>query len=632
MPRVMKQIAKNTMSIRYSSIALLFVAFSVACAGQGPKVDPPTPPTTTATATETATRAWVPEDAATGLTDPAVVSLFERHWTWVLERSPEWATELGVHRFDDRLEDNSKEALEQERQQRRAFLEEARAQAARPELVPKDALAVKLLEGALAADVASEVCELEEWSISPRNNPVTRWNYLPEMHAVRTVKDGENLIARYRAIPAHTDHQIEALRRGLAKGLVGNAETTRRVIEMVEKQLDTPLEQWTLLDPTKADHPTWGSGERAAYRSTLEQIVRVEVKPALTRYLRLLQQEIAPKARPESKSGLGALPLGAACYEARIQSFTSLPLEAKELHETGKKEIARIDSELVKLGTKLFKKRKLSQILETLRTDRALYFETAEQIEEKAKTSLALARSKLPEWFGVLPQASCEVARIPEYEAPYTTIAYYRAPVPGGARPGRYFVNVYAPETRPRYEAAVLAYHESIPGHHVQIALAQELPDVPAFLRHAGTDAFVEGWALYSERLAEEMGLYESDLDRIGMLSFDAWRAARLVVDTGIHSMGWSREQAVQYMLAHTALAENNIRNEVDRYIVWPAQALAYKTGQLEISKLRQDAEKRLGKNFDIRRFHDAVLLGGAVSLPVLREQVEAWVASAGAE
>jgi uncharacterized protein (DUF885 family) len=212
-------------------------------------------------------------------------------------------------------------------------------------------------------------------------------------------------------------------------------------------------------------------------------------------------------------------------------------------------------------------------------------------------------------------------------EAPQSTIAYYHQPATDGSRPGRYMINTYLPTTRPRYEAEALAFHEAVPGHHLQIAIAQELGDLPTFRKHMGTTAFVEGWGLYAERLAGEMGLYTGDTDRFGALSYDAWRACRLVVDTGLHAMGWTRQQAIDYMVENTVLAPNNIVNEVDRYLTWPGQALAYKVGQREILALRDEAREKLGARFDIKGFHDAVLGQGAVTLPVLREQVEAWMA-----
>ena len=213
---------------------------------------------------------------------------------------------------------------------------------------------------------------------------------------------------------------------------------------------------------------------------------------------------------------------------------------------------------------------------------------------------------------------------MPPHEEEHSTIAYYREPAADGGRPGRYYVNTFAPETRPRYEAEALAFHESVPGHHLQIAIAQELDELPTFRRHAEVTAFIEGWGLYSERLADEMGLYTADLDRIGMLSFDAWRACRLVVDTGMHALGWSRSRAIGYMTEHSALAVNNITNEVDRYLGWPGQALAYKIGQLELRRLRTDAEAALGPRFDVRAFHDALLGHGALPLAVLRDAVAA--------
>jgi uncharacterized protein (DUF885 family) len=268
----------------------------------------------------------------------------------------------------------------------------------------------------------------------------------------------------------------------------------------------------------------------------------------------------------------------------------------------------------------------LATILSRLRGDPELYFQNREEIETTARRALERARQALPEVLGRLPRSACEVRRIEPFEEAHSTIAYYRNPAADGSRPGTYYVNTSAPETRPRYEAEALAYHESIPGHHVQIALSQEREDLPQFRRHLGVTAFVEGWGLYAELLAEEMGLYGADLDRIGRLSFDAWRASRLVVDTGLHALGWSRQRAIDFMLANTALGRNNIVNEVDRYIVWPGQALAYKIGQREILRLRDEARQRRGASFDGRAFHDELLAHGAPGLPLIRERIEAWL------
>jgi uncharacterized protein (DUF885 family) len=268
--------------------------------------------------------------------------------------------------------------------------------------------------------------------------------------------------------------------------------------------------------------------------------------------------------------------------------------------------------------------RTLADVQGALRDDPALHFEAADQLEAVASGSLARAEAAIPRWFGRLPQARCEVTRMLPHEEKHSTIAYYREPTVDGSRPGQYYVNTWQPETRPRYEAEALAFHEAVPGHHLQIAISQELDGLPAFRRHASATAYVEGWGLYAERLADEMGLYSGDVDRLGMLSFDAWRACRLVVDTGMHVMGWSRDRAIRFMVEHSALAPNNIQNEVERYLGRPGQALAYKIGQLEILRMRADAQQRLGPAFDVRRFHDAVLAHGPLPLSTLAASVSA--------
>jgi uncharacterized protein (DUF885 family) len=343
----------------------------------------------------------------------------------------------------------------------------------------------------------------------------------------------------------------------------------------------------------------------------------------------MLAAEVLPSARPDDASGLAALPNGAACYQALTRHHTTLPLDPQTLHATGLSELDRINQEMRALGARLLGVDDLPTILATLRADPALYFATEQEVEDAARAALADAKAKMPQLFGRLPQADCVVTRVPAQEAPYTTIAYYRPSVPATQKPGEYTINTYQPQTRPRFEARALAYHESIPGHHLQIAIAQELPALPGFLRHGGATAFVEGWALYTEALAAEVGLYPTDLDQMGRLSFEAWRASRLVVDTGLHAMGWSRQQAKALMLERTALTPQNIDNEVDRYISWPGQALAYKTGELHIKELRARAQARQGACFDLRAFHDVVLGGGALPLTALSAQVEAWLEAA---
>jgi uncharacterized protein (DUF885 family) len=451
---------------------------------------------------------------------------------------------------------------------------------------------------------------------------------------VRTGAEGLAMVERWRAMGPYIDAHVENLRTGLAENKVAVRMAVEKTLEELRDLLTKQDSEWALLKPLQDERPDWSDEERKQFEDDLRAAVRDAVRPALERYSEFLETEILPQARSNDRPGLVNTPGGLDCYEKLIRVYTSLDLAADDIHQLGLREVERINRETEVLGEKLFGTGDRKEILHRLRTDPALYFESRDQVQAKADSALARAKEAMGEWFGILPQADCAVVRMEAHEEKHSTIAYYRQPSAKGSRPGRYYINTYAPETRPRYEAEALAYHEAIPGHHLQIAISQELTGIPDFRKHQGVTAFVEGWALYTERLSNEMGLYSSDLDRMGMLSYDSWRACRLVVDTGMHAKGWTRDQAIQFMLENSALAENNIANEVDRYITWPGQALAYKIGQLEILRLRQKAKDELGEDFDIKEFHDAVLQNGAVALEPLREAVEEYIrrASSGAK
>jgi len=559
-------------------------------------------------------------EAEAGVDAPALKQLLRRHWAWQLERHPLEATRLGVHDYDDRLAEVSAEALAAEGRALRGFLVDARA-IDPTGLSDRDRLTLKIFEADLLAKVGSETCRLQTWLLSPANNPVAQWNYLPELQSVTTPEEGRLYIARVRAIPAAIRAQSALLADGLVAHRVTTKESARRVREMLDAQLAQPLAQWPLMAPLTAGHPGWTPEQEQAFAEELTAAVQA-VPPALAELARFIDGTLMDWARTDAESGVVHLPEGRACYRSQIRLYTSLSQSAEEIHATGLAEVERINEEMRALGKKLFGTGDLAELLRRLREDRSLYFSSGEAVFAAAQAGLAAARAKIPDHFGILPKAECVVREIPDYEAPYTHIAYYRHPIPDGSKPGEYFVNTYRPETRPRFEARVLAIHESIPGHHLQLAIAQELPEVPAFRKHAEQNAFVEGWALYAEHLGEEMGLYESDLDRMGKLSFAAWRASRLVVDTGIHAFGWSREEGERFLLEHTALAANNITNEVDRYINWPGQALGYKLGELEILRLRRAAESSLGERFDLKVFHDLILGGGPMPLAILEEHL----------
>ncbi len=562
--------------------------------------------------------------AGSGITDPMLASLLRSHWTWHLRERPRFATSLGIRDYDDRLERTGFEAMKKRDDTLNSFL--ALAQGIAPQsLTPADRTTRKLFITSIQDALLRRQCRFEEWNVSAHSNALENYGELGDDFFVRGDREPGDLLRRYREVAAQIDGEVYMLGHGLEDGLVGNAESMRRVVEMLDAQLEQPVETWPLLSVV-AEFPDVAN--REASIKALTEIVQSQIAPALVRYRDFVRDELLPKARPDGDVGLVALPLGEQCYEAMVQHYTTLPLTPEEVHEVGLREIERIDAEIAALGRKALGTSTLAETLQRLRTDRTLYFETSKQVETAATEALALAKAKIPEYFGRLPQADCVVEVVPDYKAPFTTIAYYDGPHADGSKPGEYFVNVFEPQTRPRFEARVLAVHESIPGHHLQIAIAQELGELPAFRRHQGYTAFVEGWALYTERLADEMGMYDGELDRLGMLSFDAWRAGRLVVDTGIHALGWSRQDAVDYLTEHTALTPGNIDNEVDRYISWPGQALGYKIGQLEIWKLRRQAEQQLGERFHLPAFHDVVLEGGAVTLPVLQEQVAGYIAA----
>ena len=565
-------------------------------------------------------------DAAIGVSNAELADLLRDAWEWRMEQSPTQATTLGDHRYDDRIADRSRLAIERARKKHRLLL--ARAAAIdRGKLGVKDAITLALFIEQVESAIASEVCEFESWNVSPHRDPSSIYNRLPQQHRIRSSDDAANLLARYRAIPKAIDDLIANLERGADAGLFSNVESVRRTIEMVDGQLDQPIADWALLEPLATIAEVGGRRAEELQRS-FRDVVAEEIASAYRRYRDFLATHVLSRARSGDRVGLHALPNGVACYAARIQHHIGLARSAEELHQLGLSEVRRINDDMRALGQSLFGTDDLAEILAHLRSDRSLYFDSAEAMLEAARKALDRANAAMPRAFGRLPRAPCTVVPIPDYEAPFTTIAYYRPPHYDGSKPGEYFVNVYQPHTRPRYEFQALSFHEAVPGHHLQIAIARELEALPALRKFAHQTAFGEGWALYTEKLADELGLYDGDLDRMGMFSYDAWRASRLVVDTGIHALGWTRERAEQFMRQHTALAENNISNEVDRYIARPGQALAYKVGQLEILRLRAWAQKELGERFSLPGFHDTVLGQGSVSLNVLARQVEDWVAA----
>jgi uncharacterized protein (DUF885 family) len=569
-------------------------------------------------------------DAVAGIVDRTLAAVVADHWEHLMRWAPTWATTLGDHRYDDRLAPRDAAAIAAVDAERAALL--ARLRALDPAALGEtDTVTLEILRGRLAAEHAMAACKTHEWVIDASGGSVLgELSYLVESHTVKSPADARNLIARTKQASRFVDDTIANLERGLASRRVSSAEKVRRVLEQLDAELAKPAPTWSMSQPPWAsvagDDP-WPDGVRTALLAELRDVVATQIIPAIRRLREFLQRRVLPQARTD-REGLVGLPDGDPCYRAAIQTHVGLALTPQQLHDMGQAEIACTDRVLAELGQRVLATPDLASTIARLREDTSLYFQTREEILAAAQQALDRAKAAIAGYFAVLPRVDCVMREIPDYEAPYSTIAYYRQPHYDGSKPGEYFVNTYKPETRPRFELEALTWHESIPGHHLQIAIAQELGELPAFRKLDGSTAFVEGWALYTERLAGEMGLYSSDLDRLGQASYDAWRASRLVVDTGIHALGWTRAQAEAFMLAHTALTPINISNEVDRYIGWPGQALAYKVGQLELFRLRGEAERALGTRFDLRQFHAVVLGAGAVTLPVLARRVSAWIAS----
>ncbi|MGQ0551981.1 MAG: DUF885 domain-containing protein [Planctomycetota bacterium] len=565
--------------------------------------------------------AW--PDAAGQVAHPQLAALSVELWQELLEADPIWAGAMGDERFLDRLPDERPEAYEARRQ--RVLALQQRALALDPELLSgDDRVTRELLLEELARQLILLEARLWEWAVDPRGAAHISLQNLVEDQPTATEAQREALARRWARMPAFIDQTIANLRRGLSAGRVANRTSLERTIEQLDRLLEQPVAEWTQARPAlPAQLP---AAEAQRLHSALQAGLQNELRPALERFRGLLREELLPRARSDGQPGLASLPGGTGLYGRLIELHTGLPLTAAELHAIGLAEIARIRAEISTLGLRVFGTANVAEIQRRLREDPALHFAAREEVQATAEAALRRAESSVGCCFGLRPAAACLVVRIPEHEERDTTIAYYRQPASDGSQPGRYFVNTHAPETRPRYEAEVLAFHEAVPGHHLQIAIAQEREGLPRFRRESGVTAYVEGWALYTERLCDEMGLYSGDLDRFGILSFDAWRAARLVVDTGLHALGWSRADALDYLLNNTLLASNNVENEVDRYIAWPGQALAYKVGQREIMALREQARAALGPRFTLPGFHDVVLAHGAVSLPVLRRQVETWI------
>jgi uncharacterized protein (DUF885 family) len=414
------------------------------------------------------------------------------------------------------------------------------------------------------------------------------------------------------------------MRTGIRAGIVLARVTAEKIIPQLEANVVQDPKKLDLYKSVESIPPLIDSREAVRIRNDVEEAIRRSVIPAFEKLLAFFKEEYLPKCRNDV--GIWSLPDGNERYAYTVRHYTTTNKSPSEIHDLGLKELSRIHAEMRAVVDRIGFKGSLQDFISSLRKDRSLYNNSAAELLAGFKRILEQMDEKLPLLFGRLPKAKYGFREIEAFRAEAAPDAYYYRPPEDGSRPAYFYVNTFRPEQRPKYTMEVLAYHEAVPGHHLQLAIQQELTDLPKFRRHGGYTAFIEGWGLYSEELPKLLGFYKDALSDFGRLSFDAWRAARLVVDTGMHHQRWTRERAIQFFLENTALSELNIASEVDRYIAWPGQALAYKIGQLKISELRAIAKKALGPRFDIRKFHDELLGDGALALDVLENKMQGWI------
>ncbi|MCL1601042.1 MAG: DUF885 domain-containing protein [Actinomycetia bacterium] len=545
-------------------------------------------------------------------------ALAEEYSEYSLKAEPTFAHMLGDYRYIDQFEDASRDAEDADIAARRSFAQRAR-EIDESELSSSDMTTLETL--IYEAESSASVSEMRqaEFGIDPIFGPhLTPQLVFPQM-TVETSEHAEKMLDKYVAFARHMDQSSERLQEGVANGRVNAEFAVTRTVETLDAMLEESVEDSPYLAIQLPG--SFSDEERDAWSQQAAAIVTDTVKPALERYRSVVKDEVGPVARTNAEAGLFALNDGDLVYSRLVDKYTTLSMQADEIHHIGLEQIDKLAREYVEIAGPVVGTTSLEDIFAALRDDPSLHHTTGEGVVAASEAAFAKAKSEMGNWFGRLPQSDCFVQ-----ETKGGAVAYYFPPAEDGSREGTFFMNTADPTSWGTFEIEATAFHEGIPGHHLQIAIAQELGDsIPAFQRHAFISAYGEGWGLYTERLADEMGLYGSELDRIGMLKLDSMRACRLVVDTGMHALGWSRERGIDYMAANSPMTMHAIVEEIDRYLSMPGQAVSYMIGRLEIQRMRADAEALMGDRFDIKGFHDAVLGSGLVTLPTLDRIVREW-------
>lgn len=567
--------------------------------------------------------------AAEPESNPTFQKIVDEMWDFEMRENPLQATRTGDNRFNDKLPRVSLADARRRKGAKESFLQRLLS-------MPQDSLSAqdRLNWQILKRMTEDEIAELEFGNylipITNREGFHTEFPELRRQVPLKTVRDYENYLQRLRGFSQYAAGHMELMRQGVQDGWTLPAVVLQGYEKPLEGQIVDSPEKSLFYEPFLKVPPTISSADQERLRQEGKRAIMENVVAGYRAFRDFLAKEYVPHAKESIAAS--TFPQGKSFYQHRVRIFTTLDTSPESVHEVGMREVERIRGEMKAIIEKLQFKGSFAEFLEFLRTDPRFYKETPEALLQEVALILKRMDGELPKLFRRLPRTPYGIREIPAYIAPLTTTAYYMPPAGDGTDAGYYYVNTYNLRSRPTYELEALSLHEAVPGHHLQIALQQELAELPMFRRYAGFTAYVEGWALYSERLGCEVGFYQDPYDDFGRLTFEMWRACRLVVDTGMHYLGWSREQAIAFMEENTALSKHNIRAEVDRYIAWPGQALGYKIGELKIRELRLKAEKSLGANFDLREFHDEILKLGAVPLIILEEQIDAYIARVIAE
>jgi uncharacterized protein (DUF885 family) len=548
--------------------------------------------------------------------------LFAAEWQWHLRDDPLEATYLGDKRYNDRWRDMSLAAFERRQRHRKDVLQKLKAFDLAA-LSPADRINYRLFK----KNYETAATEHDfRWYLIPLNQRggIQEANSVTDVIRFRTVKDYDDWLARMRSLPAYMDQTLALLREGIRTKRVHAKVVMKRLPGQIRKQIVDEPANSPFFKPFRAIPDSIPKAEQRRLIASAKTAIRKQIVPSYRKMLAFFEKDYIPACF--DRVGVWQFPQGKKFYEFRCRKFTTTGLTPKQIHEIGLKEVKRIRGEMQAIIARVKFKGTFKQFLEHLRTDPQFYYKRPDDLLRAYRDCAKRVDPQLVKLFKTLPRMPYGVSPIPMQTAPDTTTAYYMPPAADGSRAGTYYVNLYKLDSRPKYEIEALTLHESVPGHHLQISLAMELPNMPAFRKYSGYTAFVEGWGLYSESLGGELGMYKDPYSKFGQLTYEMWRAVRLVVDTGMHYFGWSRKQAIEFFAANTAKTMLDIENEIDRYIAWPGQALAYKIGELKIKELRAKAEKQLGPKFDVREFHDVVLGSGAVTLDVLESNVTGWM------